>query len=476
MKKLLLMLILLAAVLILIGGAGIQIWYAMQNQKAADLAGAEYLAQGPIVGWRIVCDGMVDPIDGKVEIASEVVGVIDRVEVVEGARVHKDDVLAVIRGDRQAAEVSVARAELALAEANLERLEIGTGSEERGAARAKVRAAEEELTYARNELERLRDLSEGGVISADEFDGKQQRVRALESQVESLRKEAAAVQRGAFREELLTAEAEVEMVRRKLERAQLELDKCTVRAPSDGVVLELHRHAGDHVTASNGTPILSFANTDRLQIRAEIVEGDVYEVFPGLEGRFMIPGIQGGRSGKLVVNRILPDFQNRRLMMTDTRIPVDARTTVALCDVPDPGFPIYPGQRVTVSFIYTPQDQRGETGAGDAAEAVATPGRGGLRGVWDRVIDSRGKKSESPAPGDEAEAAAENATPEPQEGPEAAEGAPAEEATEPAAAQATPQSAQVEDGAAPVTTPMPAVEALPLNETEPAPAAPAVAL
>lgn len=474
MKKLLLMLILLAAVLILIGGAGIQIWYAMQNQKAADLAGAEYLAQGPIVGWRIVCDGMVDPIDGKIEIASEVVGVIDRLEVIEGARVRKGDVLAVIRGDRQAAEVSVARAELALAEANLERLEIGTGSEERGAARAKVRAAEEELTYARNELERLRNLSAGGVISADEFDSKQQRVRALESQAESLRKEAAAVQRGAFREELLMAEAEVEMVRRKLERAQLELDKCTVRAPSDGVVLELHRHAGDHVTASNGTPILSFANTDRLQIRAEIVEGDVYEVFPGLEGRFMIPGIQGGRSGKLVVNRILPDFQNRRLMMTDTRTPVDARTTVALCDVPDPGFPIYPGQRVTVSFIYTPQDQRG--GAGDAAEATATPGRGGLRGVWDRVIESRGGKAGEPSPGDKGSAAAEEATPEPGNEAEAKQAAPVEEATEPAAAEATPETAEIEDGAAPAATPVPATEGLPVNETEPAPAAPAVTL
>jgi hypothetical protein len=89
--------------------------------------------------------------------------------------------------------------------------------------------------------------------------------------------------------------------------------------------------------SGNGRPILSFADPGHLQIRAEIVEGDVYEVIPGLDGRFFVPGLGGERSGKLVVNRILPDFQNRRLMMTDTRVPVDARTTVALCDIVDSG-------------------------------------------------------------------------------------------------------------------------------------------
>jgi multidrug efflux pump subunit AcrA (membrane-fusion protein) len=395
MKKLILTLLLLAAVLLLLGGAGVQIWYATQNQKQADFAGAEYLAQGPIVGWRIVADGRVDPIDGKIGIVSEVPGILERVNVQEGQRVARGDVLAVVRDDRQASEVEVARAELLLSEARLRRLEAGTGGEERAAARARVRAAEEELAYVRNELDRHRELSSSGVISTDEFDNKQQAVRALESRAESLRKESAALSRGAFREERLMAEAEVEMFRRRLERAELELDKCTVRAPSDGVVLELYCHAGDYVSAGNGRPIMSFADADRLQIRAEIVEGDVYEIHPGLEGRFFIPGVGGERSGKLAVNRVLPDFQNRRLMMTDTRIPVDARTTVALCDILDSGFDVYPGQRVTVMFVYAPTSAReGDLGLrpgedGDAAPHADSEAQvGPLRGLLSRMMPS----------------------------------------------------------------------------------------
>lgn len=415
MKKLILSLLLLAATLLLIGGAGVQIWYAMQNQKQADLAGAEYLAQGPVVGWRIVCDGMVDPIDGKVQIFSEVEGVIERVEVQEGQRVRRGDVLAVIRGDRQAADVEIARAELALAEAKLGRLEAGTGAEERAAARAKVRAAEEELVYARNELERLQGLAGDGVISADEFEGKQQRVRSLENDLEGLRKEAAAVNRGAFHEELLMAEAEVDMVRRKLERAALEAEKCTVRAPSDGVVLEIFSHAGDTVTSGEGRSILSFANTDRLQVRAEIVEGDVYEVHPGLEGTFVISGLAGNRIGKVVVNRILPDFQSRRLMMTDTRIPVDARTTVALCDITETGFDVYPGQRVTVMFVHSQSEKKTNGSNGDHPELadagtddrgraqtggeVQMEGGSPLRKLWGRVAGpGRANDTETASP------------------------------------------------------------------------------
>lgn len=359
MKKILLLLALVFILALVTGGAGFQIRQAMRNQKQSDLEGAEYLAQGPIAGWRIVCDGRVAPVNGKIEITSENGGLIEDIPVQEGQTVSKGDVLVVMNTDRDAADVEIARAELALAEARLGRMRAGDGDEEVDSAWARVRSVEEDLTYSRSELNRLMRLNEEGIISADELEAKAQRVKSLEGSAESLRLDAAAKSRGGFREELAVAEAEVGVTRRRLERASLELEKALVRAPSDGVVLEIYRHAGDHIdtfVASTLTPIMSFADVSRLQIRAEIIGGDVYDIFPGLTGQFVIPGSQGVRGGKVVVNRLLPDFHDRKLMITDTRMPVDARTTTALCDIIDPGLPIYPGQRVTVSFIYTPRE------------------------------------------------------------------------------------------------------------------------
>jgi HlyD family secretion protein len=189
------------------------------------------------VSQRVVAHGSLQPVQ-KVTVGSQVSGIIDAIHVDFNSPVRRGQVIAVIESATFAAAVSSAEAELEAATSNLE--------------------------LAGMQWDRVRQLREVQLIPASEVDHA----------------------RAALRQ----AEAQVSVRRHALDRARRELERCTIRSPTDGMVISRNVDVGQTVAASLSAPILFEIATDLrlMQIHANVSEAVVGAVQEGQAVRFRV--------------------------------------------------------------------------------------------------------------------------------------------------------------------------------------------
>jgi multidrug resistance efflux pump len=325
---------------------------------------------------RIICQGRVEAIHGKVDVMAQLSGELLEVCVKEGDRVEKGDLLARIDDRRAADQVAIAEANLDVARAELDRVLAGTGEEEIQAAARAVESAQALVEAQRARVERLKERRENtsqrpararvsspltgppeiGTGSAQRA-GQQPSLEEASFQLQSLRKqyEAArkryeALRRGPLPEDIDTAKAAVELAERRLDEAKTNHAYHRLEAPITGTVLKVHRHAGDSVHSGAPTPVVSIADIDRLRIRLEVQEVEAHELEVGQEGRFTVRG-RSGHVGRLEIAQVVPLFGGKEQFQPDTSARVDTRILPMLCEVTSSDVSLYLNQRITAEFV-----------------------------------------------------------------------------------------------------------------------------
>ena len=297
----------------------------------------------------IICTGIVEAVGGELHISAQIEGEIEELRVGEGDRVRRGDVLAVIDARRYEKALTVAAAELASAQARLEQVKAGAGKEEREASRLAVEVVAAELRYERSKLARQRKLLEQNSVSQDDVEQTESRVDQLETRLASSRQSHAALIRGPLPEEIAVAGRAVDLAQAELERAKHEYELRNVVAPSDGVVVELFRHAGDTVSPLYDSPILSLIDPARLRLRIEIDELDAPRIKLPIEGTFELRGLPD-MQGQFVLKTLLPRYGPKRLFEPDRSARLDTRTLSGLAEIVQPPGPLYHGQRITATL------------------------------------------------------------------------------------------------------------------------------
>ncbi|MFY0691731.1 MAG: efflux RND transporter periplasmic adaptor subunit [Paracoccaceae bacterium] len=163
-------------------------------------------------------------------VAARITGVADSVPVQVGDRVAEGDILAEI--DRELLEIQVARAEADLT-----------------VAKASAATAETQVENARTAFERASSLRANSIIAEAAFEERQS---------------ALAVAEGTRAE----AEARIAASRVALRRAQYDLDNATVRAPFDGIIVEVGTEVGQFV--SSGTDVARLIDIDGVEVEANV--------------------------------------------------------------------------------------------------------------------------------------------------------------------------------------------------------------
>jgi HlyD family secretion protein len=189
------------------------------------------------VSQRVVAFGSLQPVQ-KVTVGSQVSGIIDEIYADFNSMVRRGDVIAQIDPSTFEAEVSSAQAELESAEAGLE--------------------------LARMQYDRVRELLERQFVAPSEVE------------------QASAT--------LRQAQAQVRVREHALERAQRELDRTTIKAPTDGMVISREVDVGQTVAASLNAPILFELASDlsRMWIHANVSEADIGDIEEGQRVRFQV--------------------------------------------------------------------------------------------------------------------------------------------------------------------------------------------
>lgn len=268
---------------------GWRAWSRAASAAAADTAWLTATVERGDVRRTVVASGTLNPLR-SVQVGSQISGVIVDLPADFNQVVRRGDVVARIDTATFEANVRLAEAELASA-----------------------KAAED---LARFTAERQRSLSRNSLVSESDIVAAEVALRQAESTVR-------------IREE-------------NLERARLELARCTIVSPTDGIVISRNVDVGQTVAASLSAPVLFEIAEDlsRMMINARISEAEIGRIQAGQAVEFRVDAYRDERRrGRVVEVRMAPIIDNN-VVTYDTVIHVD-----------NPDHRLYPGMTAEVAVV-----------------------------------------------------------------------------------------------------------------------------
>jgi HlyD family secretion protein len=250
----------------LLGGAAWGVWHRQASGSRGFSFRTDKAVQGNLTA-TVNATGTVVP-EEVIDVGAQVAGQIkefgrdldgSRKTIDYRSRVEEGTVLAKIDDALFAPDVDAARADLALAEAEVHRSQCDVDS-----ARAKLYQTE-------RDYERARRLRSSGMLAPVDYDTAQNLY---------LTAKAAAPAAEAI---LLKAQRAVDQKREALKKAEKNLSFCTIRSPVRGVIIDRRVNIGQTVVSSLNAPSLFLIAKDlrRMQVWASVNEADVGAVHRG---------------------------------------------------------------------------------------------------------------------------------------------------------------------------------------------------
>ncbi|HMT14533.1 MAG TPA: efflux RND transporter periplasmic adaptor subunit [Aestuariivirga sp.] len=205
---------------------------------------------------QVTATGTVQPTT-KVEVSSELSGVVRKVNVDANSLVKKGEAMAELDTERLSAQIAKARANVAAAEAQAV------------TAQATVKETERVLT-------RQQTLRSRGINANQDLDSAR----------------AAADRANAG---LVAAQANVDVARADLTLQQTDLSKAIIASPVDGVVLSRAVEPGQTVASSLQAPVLFTLAEDlkHMRVEANVDEADIGVVHEGQTANFTVDAYRG---------------------------------------------------------------------------------------------------------------------------------------------------------------------------------------
>ncbi|MFP3869234.1 MAG: efflux RND transporter periplasmic adaptor subunit [Desulfobacteraceae bacterium] len=198
----------------------------------------------------------------KAAVSSKSTGRLAYLEVEEGSRIRKDEVIASLENqdliaarDQLASNVKVAEA------ARLE--------------------AEAELEDAAVNYKRYKDLVAADLVSRQDFDAAEARYKKAQAAI-------------------ISAQANINAARAALAKAQTEVEYTLIRGPFDGLVLTKNAEVGEVVApfgaATNArAAVVTMADMDSLMVEADVSESNINQVRVGQPCEIQLDAIPGER-------------------------------------------------------------------------------------------------------------------------------------------------------------------------------------
>jgi HlyD family secretion protein len=189
------------------------------------------------IGNSVTATGTIEPVT-KVEVGTQVSGIISKIYVDYNSVVKKGQIIAELDKTNLTSELNSAKSNLA--------------------------GAKSDLDYQKTNYNRLKALYDKGLISANEYDAAKLSLQQAESTY-AMRQEAVA-------------------------KAQTNLSYAIITSPIDGIILSKSVEEGQTVAASYSTPTLFTIAQDLTDMRviADIDEADIGEVSEGQRVTFTV--------------------------------------------------------------------------------------------------------------------------------------------------------------------------------------------
>lgn len=307
------------------------------------------LAQPRTGGYAATAPGLVEPKGEERQIASQVIGVIEKMLVDENDVVSVGQVIAIVENSEQAARLAAAKAELARHAAELEKIISGARPEERREARANLAQLDSDLDLATRDFKRKQPLAERGAATEAALDQAASTLNSTKARHAAMAERLALIEAGSRAEDIAAARAVVAYSEAQVALAQALLDKTIIRSPIAGTILRRQRNAGEAVTNIDPTPVAVVGDLTHLRVRAEVDETDIDHVDRGQRVEVTADAFPGRRFGGTVA-RVAQRLGSKDVQTGRPAEKVDMKVLQVLVDL-DPGQKLPVGLRVDAFFL-----------------------------------------------------------------------------------------------------------------------------
>ena len=292
-----------AILITLIGGTSIAAYgyYGFRTVEFVPDVTAVTVTEGDIVD-TVGATGALEAVT-TVQVGSQVSGIIQELLVDFNSIVREGDVIMRLDPSLFETQLAQARANLARAEAEVERLRVSVDD-------------------AETQLARAEGLAARALISDTDRDAARVAVRSAEAQLKS-------------------AEAQVTQAEASLNQNEVNLEHTVIRAPIDGIVTSRLVDVGQTVAASFQAPELFVIAADltKMRVIANIDESDIGRIRPNQRVTFTVDAYPAEEfEGRVTQIRLEP-------IVTQNVV-----TYATVIDAPNPDLKLKPGMTATITL------------------------------------------------------------------------------------------------------------------------------
>jgi HlyD family secretion protein len=254
-----------------------------QSQNPPLTAPAESPPRAPF-DQSVAATGVVEAETENIAIGVAMPGLVLEVYVPSsqvGRRVRAGEALFRIDDRHLTAQLGVAEARVAAARAALARLQQQPRPEDLPPSVAKVKAAAAKANRLLDDSERTKRIIGTGAIAQEEHVTKQLMYEAAVHEQAQAQAEYDLLKAGAWKPDLLVAEAAVNEAHAHVEQLKTEIDRAVVAAPVDGVVLQVNVRPGERIGELDTKPLMVLGETRTCHVRVDVDERDLPRFRPG---------------------------------------------------------------------------------------------------------------------------------------------------------------------------------------------------
>jgi HlyD family secretion protein len=298
--------------------------------------------------WEAVTLGRVEPRSGEIKIAAPVPGRIADVLVKANEDVFAGELLVRLDDEEALARVAEADAQVALHKRARNDQATPAGAADRRKAEDAVADSERSAADALSALDKITTDWRAGTAQKADLDAAR---TALSRAQDRLREQQATLAklRAAPDTPLPTRlEGELNVAQAEWTLARAALEKTRIRAPLDGVVLQVDAKKGELAVPTLGPALLIMGDLSALRVRAEVGQQYLGKMRIGQRAAVRAAAFHGREfDGK--VSSIARIVGQSRINSDDPRKFSDVEVLEIVVDLPDPG-PLVVGEQVDVYF------------------------------------------------------------------------------------------------------------------------------
>jgi len=225
-----------------------------------------------------VAPGRIEGAAPALAIGTAATGTVSELLVRDGSRVTAGQILVKLDCRPIEADMRSREAGLAAAQAAYDRTRNGPRPDEIAVGEAIVGYSQARAEEAQKALERTLALQEGVTVTAARVLEVKRDARITAAQLEEARARLSLLRAGSREEDIRRSEALRNAAAAERDAARARLEQCSVRAPVDGVVLDVLVGQGQFLSLAVPQPLLHLVADGPLRVRAEVALRDLVHV------------------------------------------------------------------------------------------------------------------------------------------------------------------------------------------------------